>query len=46
MDNGMSPGALAGLVEDYGQDAVFFAEHAHFPAGRKSPHHDAARGQL
>jgi probable F420-dependent oxidoreductase len=36
-DNGMSPGALARLVEDSGQDAVFFAEHTHIPANRESP---------
>jgi probable F420-dependent oxidoreductase len=33
----MSPGALARLVEDSGQDAVFFAEHTHIPASRESP---------
>jgi hypothetical protein len=29
--DGVSPGALAHLVEDRGQDAVFFAEHTHIP---------------
>jgi probable F420-dependent oxidoreductase len=33
----MKPGALAGLVEDSGQDAVFFTEHTHIPASRESP---------
>lgn len=33
----MSPGALARLLEDSGQDAVFFAEHTHIPANRESP---------
>ena len=37
-DNGMSPAALARLVEDSGQDAVFFAEHTHIPASRESPY--------
>jgi probable F420-dependent oxidoreductase len=36
-DNGMNPGALARLVEESGQDAVFFAEHTHIPASRESP---------
>lgn len=31
--DGMSPGALAQLLEESGQDAVFFAEHTHIPAG-------------
>src|SRR5262245_4724005 len=34
--DGMSPGALARLVEESGQDAVFFAEHTHIPASRES----------
>ena len=33
----MSPGALARMLEDSGQDAVFFPEHTHIPASRKSP---------
>src|SRR5918911_2431129 len=36
-DNGMHPSALARLVEESGQDAVFFAEHTHIPASRESP---------
>jgi probable F420-dependent oxidoreductase len=32
----MDPAALARLVEDSGQDAVFFAEHTHIPASRES----------
>jgi probable F420-dependent oxidoreductase len=35
--DGMKPGALAHLVEENGQDAVFFAEHTHIPASRESP---------
>jgi alkanesulfonate monooxygenase SsuD/methylene tetrahydromethanopterin reductase-like flavin-dependent oxidoreductase (luciferase family) len=34
--DGMDPAALARLVEDSGQDAVFFAEHTHIPASRES----------
>jgi probable F420-dependent oxidoreductase len=34
--DGMTPGALARLVEESGQDAVFFAEHTHIPASRES----------
>jgi probable F420-dependent oxidoreductase len=33
----MSPGALARMLQDSGQDAVFFAEHTHIPASRESP---------
>jgi alkanesulfonate monooxygenase SsuD/methylene tetrahydromethanopterin reductase-like flavin-dependent oxidoreductase (luciferase family) len=33
----MNPGALARMLEESGQDAVFFAEHTHIPASRKSP---------
>ncbi|MGH4000691.1 MAG: LLM class F420-dependent oxidoreductase [Pseudonocardiaceae bacterium] len=35
--DGMDPAALARMLEDSGQDAVFFAEHTHIPASRKSP---------
>lgn len=35
--DGMRPGALAHMVEESGQDAVFFAEHTHIPASRESP---------
>ncbi|WP_028935325.1 TIGR03619 family F420-dependent LLM class oxidoreductase [Pseudonocardia spinosispora] len=30
--DGMRPGALAGMLEQRGQDAVLFAEHTHIPA--------------
>src|SRR6266540_3300898 len=30
--DGMGPGAVARLVEEHGQDALFFAEHTHIPA--------------
>lgn len=35
--DGISPGALARLLEQSGQDAVFFAEHTHIPASRQTP---------
>ncbi|HEX4100974.1 MAG: TIGR03619 family F420-dependent LLM class oxidoreductase [Pseudonocardiaceae bacterium] len=35
--DGMSPGALAHMVEQRGQDAVFFAEHTHIPVTGKDP---------
>jgi probable F420-dependent oxidoreductase len=35
--DGIGPGVAARLFEDRGQDAVFFAEHTHIPAGRESP---------
>src|SRR4051794_36941694 len=34
--DGIGPGPLARLVEDHGQDALFFAEHTHIPASRES----------
>jgi probable F420-dependent oxidoreductase len=36
-DFGMAPGPLARLVEDHGQESLFFAEHTHIPASRESP---------
>jgi probable F420-dependent oxidoreductase len=38
--NAMPPGALAHLVEERGQSAVFFAEHTHIPASRETPYQD------
>src|SRR2546421_1368667 len=38
--DGMGPGEVARLVEERGQDALFFAEHTHIPAGRESPYRD------
>jgi probable F420-dependent oxidoreductase len=35
--DGMSPGAVARLVEDHGFSALFFAEHTHIPASRETP---------
>jgi probable F420-dependent oxidoreductase len=35
--DGMNPGALAHMLEERGQDAVFFAEHTPIPVGRESP---------
>jgi probable F420-dependent oxidoreductase len=32
----MSPGAFARLVEERGHESLFFAEHTHIPASRKS----------
>jgi probable F420-dependent oxidoreductase len=34
--DGMDPAALARMLEENGQDAVFFAEHTHIPASRDS----------
>jgi probable F420-dependent oxidoreductase len=34
--DGMGPGPLAAMVEERGQDALFFAEHTHIPASRES----------
>jgi probable F420-dependent oxidoreductase len=35
--DGMTPGAVARLVEERGQSALFFAEHTHIPASRETP---------
>jgi probable F420-dependent oxidoreductase len=35
--DGIGPGPLARLVEERGQDALFFAEHTHIPAGQGRP---------
>jgi probable F420-dependent oxidoreductase len=32
------PGAVAKLVEEHGQESLFFAEHTHIPASRESPY--------
>jgi probable F420-dependent oxidoreductase len=34
--DGIGPGPLARLVEEHGQDSLFFAEHTHIPASRES----------
>ena len=34
--DGMDPGTLARMLEERGQDAVYFAEHSHIPASRES----------
>jgi probable F420-dependent oxidoreductase len=34
--DGMTPGAVARMVEDHGFSALFFAEHSHIPASRES----------
>jgi probable F420-dependent oxidoreductase len=36
--DGIGPGQLARLLEERGQDALFFAEHTHIPASRDSPY--------
>jgi probable F420-dependent oxidoreductase len=41
--DGIGPGALARLVEERGQDALFFPEHTHIPASRESPWGDGSR---
>jgi probable F420-dependent oxidoreductase len=35
---GLSPGALARLLEERGQESLFFAEHTHIPSSRESPY--------
>jgi hypothetical protein len=37
-DDGIGSGPLARLLEERGQDAVFFAEHTHIPASRETPY--------
>jgi probable F420-dependent oxidoreductase len=34
----VSPGAMARVVEEHGQESLFFAEHTHIPASRESPY--------
>jgi probable F420-dependent oxidoreductase len=34
----MGPGELAALIEERGQESLFFAEHSHIPASRESPY--------
>jgi probable F420-dependent oxidoreductase len=34
----IDPGALARLVEERGQESLFFPEHTHIPASRQSPY--------
>jgi probable F420-dependent oxidoreductase len=34
----MRPGEVARMVEERGQDALFFPEHTHIPASRESPY--------
>jgi len=33
----MAPGAIARLVEDHGFESLFFSEHTHIPAERRTP---------
>ena len=40
----VSPSAIARLVEEHGQQSLFFAEHTHIPASRESPY--AGGGEL
>jgi probable F420-dependent oxidoreductase len=40
--DGVAPGPLARLLEERGQDALFFAEHTHIPASRESPYREGA----
>src|SRR5919107_26264 len=35
--DGMSPGAVAAMVEERAHESLFFAEHTHIPASRESP---------
>jgi probable F420-dependent oxidoreductase len=36
--DGLGPGPLARMVEERGQESLFFAEHTHIPASRDSPY--------
>jgi probable F420-dependent oxidoreductase len=36
--DGIGPGPLARLLEERGQESLFFAEHTHIPASRESPY--------
>lgn len=36
--DGMDPGAVARLVEERGHESLFFPEHTHIPASRRSPY--------
>ncbi len=40
--DGIGPGPLARLLEERGQDALFFAEHTHIPAGDGQPLRDGS----
>ncbi len=42
--DGVSPGAFARLVEERGQESLFFPEHTHIPASRETPY--PAGGEL
>jgi probable F420-dependent oxidoreductase len=42
--DGVSPGALARLVEERGHESLFFPEHTHIPASRDTPY--PAGGEL
>ncbi len=35
--DGISPGAVARMLEERGQESLFFAEHTHIPASRETP---------
>jgi probable F420-dependent oxidoreductase len=35
--DGVSPGAIACMVEERGHESLFFAEHTHIPASRETP---------
>ena len=37
-DEGVAPGALAGMIEARGFDSLFIAEHTHIPLSRKTPY--------
>jgi probable F420-dependent oxidoreductase len=36
--DGMGPGPVARMVEERGQESLFFAEHTHIPASRATPY--------
>jgi probable F420-dependent oxidoreductase len=42
--DGVDPGSFASLVEQRGQESLFFPEHTHIPAGRETPY--PAGGEL
>jgi probable F420-dependent oxidoreductase len=44
--DGMTPGAIARMVEERGQESLFFAEHTHIPASRETPVGGGGQGEL
>jgi probable F420-dependent oxidoreductase len=41
--DGIGPGPLARMLEERGQNALFFAEHTHIPASRETPYPEGSQ---